>query len=78
CLETICGQFFQILLNGLGATLHIEIGLVGLLAKTTKADTTRAKPSQAKNCFSYRTRPFKINRSLPTRVHLTRIKFLIS
>src|SRR2546426_10841403 len=49
CLATIRGQFLQIFLNGLGAALHNPISFTGLLAKTTKADTTRAKSTQAQN-----------------------------
>src|SRR5882672_5303174 len=56
CLATIRGQFLQIFLNGLGAALHNPISFTGLLAKTTKADTTRAKSTQAQN-------------RLPNRIH---------
>src|SRR5439155_14709107 len=49
CLATLRGQFLQIFLNGPGAALHNPISFTGLLAKTMKADTTRAKSTQAQN-----------------------------
>jgi len=47
CLEAIRGQFLQIFLNGPGAALHNPIKLGRPMTKTTKADTTRAKSTQA-------------------------------
>src|ERR1041384_1383672 len=49
CLATIRRQFLQILLNGLGATLHNSVSFTGLSARTTKSDTTRVKSTQAQN-----------------------------
>jgi hypothetical protein len=47
CFATLRGHFLQISLNGSGAALHNPISFTDLSAKTTNADTTRAKSTQA-------------------------------